>query len=844
MLQRSKKVCIAAVGAALLGAATMSLPDEGKGFAAEFPGAPDAWLSKLFGDDQPDRALLGTSRANGHPAGTASAERNLYAMNGQEQGHGHGQEWRSEHGGRQGRSAQPSQRTLRPGPAPSAGEALFGGTHVQSKPLEPHMVPPQGVYQGHRVKIGEEQAAIDEFNRKQWPEKSRGQRQGASKETPAGAAAHEGCNFVGAVGADLLERVRHADGTCHSAQYALSLSDAQSVFTSANMVTLANEVERLARIYDGDNDGFLMDMIYILRAGYFLQDKYRDQGFPAFNANVAPAVRSALDAYFNNNVVLALENDVHARILNEALTLIDSSQEALRYLPRIRTLIQNYDNSYEQKPGMQNAIRQSLLVLFNRGKKYEGLSDQMGIDIATTLASFIRNNFGLLDTNGWDMVSDSGAELGRFLQYSANIKAAVSTELRDLVPRTSFQNSSAPLRAKFAAQINAHDRANCQQYGLCDYIEAYKEAVLPTRHVCTPNVSIRAQRMTADQLRTACNTVAGVEGLFHQRLATGNNAVANDNTSLEMVIFDSSSEYRKHSSTFYGNGTNNGGIYLEGNPATAGNQGRFIAYRAEWIPAFTIWNLEHEFVHYLDGRYNLYGDFNAAYSQGTVWWTEGLAEYISWSFLNQDNTRARDHARSKTWTLSQLFKTDYGDSARVYQGGYLAVRYMFEERSSDVNWFLSYFRPGNYAAYKQRIDAIGTGYDGGFNNWLACYADGTGCRPLPECTAADVRLMAGNCSRSNISQTKGNHAHFYMRVPAGVSTVRITASGGTGNASLFANTLGPSRWAYSYDHNYWSRNSAGNEESIVINNPPTDRDMYFSLYGETDFSGVRLTVSY
>ncbi|NEE46049.1 hypothetical protein G3M55_15670, partial [Streptomyces sp. SID8455] len=78
--------------------------------------------------------------------------------------------------------------------------------------------------------------------------------------------------------------------------------------------------------------------------------------------------------------------------------------------------------------------------------------------------------------------------------------------------------------------------------------------------------------------------------------------------SLEVVVFNSSSEYRRLAGSLYGVSTNNGGVYLEGNPSAPGNQARFIAYRDETASTFTVKNLNHEYTHYLDGRFNMFGD--------------------------------------------------------------------------------------------------------------------------------------------------------------------------------------------------------------------------------------------
>ncbi|TMP65109.1 collagenase, partial [Pseudoalteromonas sp. S1609] len=90
-----------------------------------------------------------------------------------------------------------------------------------------------------------------------------------------------------------------------------------------------------------------------------------------------------------------------------------------------------------------------------------------------------------------------------------------------------------------------------------------------------------------------------------------------------------SDDYGKYAGVNFGFNTNNGGMYLEGDPSVVGNQANFIAYEANYANAeHFVWNLEHEYVHYLDGRFDLYGDFNSP-TEDVVWWSEGVAEYIA-----------------------------------------------------------------------------------------------------------------------------------------------------------------------------------------------------------------------
>ena len=47
------------------------------------------------------------------------------------------------------------------------------------------------------------------------------------------------------------------------------------------------------------------------------------------------------------------------------------------------------------------------------------------------------------------------------------------------------------------------------------------------------------------------------------------------------------------------------------------------------LDEFAVWNLRHEFTHYLDGRYNVQGDFQQSSQYDTIWWSEGMAEYAT-----------------------------------------------------------------------------------------------------------------------------------------------------------------------------------------------------------------------
>ncbi|MEU3880606.1 collagenase [Streptomyces californicus] len=246
-------------------------------------------------------------------------------------------------------------------------------------------------------------------------------------------------------------------------------------------------------------------------------------------------------------------------------------------------------------------------------------------------------------------------------------------------------------------------------------------STLPVNHSCSSTLRVRAQQMTSQQLSSVCTSLVGQAAYFHNVVKSNNQPVSGDNnTSLEVVVFNSSSEYRRLAGSLYGVSTNNGGVYLEGNPSTPGNQARFIAYRDETASAFTVKNLNHEYTHYLDGRFNMYGDWNANISTPTLWWIEGLAEYVSYGYLRRHNTWAAGEASRQTYNLSTLFDTtQQHDQDRVYAWGYLAVYYLVENRPADVAKILGYYRTGSWQAARTYIKQnIGTRYDADFRRWL------------------------------------------------------------------------------------------------------------------------------
>ncbi|MEV7783141.1 collagenase [Kitasatospora sp. NPDC088351] len=763
------------------------------------------------------------------------------------------------------------------------------------------------------------------------PDRRGGEQQAAKATGRSAPAAEQPCNvgdFTSRTGSALAQQIKSVDLDCVNELFGLTGTDAYGAFREAQMATVAYALRDAAGSYPGDNTTSVEQLVLYLRAGYYVQ-WYNPAAVGTYGSALQTAIRSALDAFF----VASHSRDVspaNAAILGEAVTLIDSAQENARYIYVVKRLLTDYNSATYNPSGMANAVNSVYTVLW-RGHQNAAFVSAVQSDpsVLDTMYSFAVTNNDQLGGDYGSLVYNAARELGRFLQY-APLQAKVRPLDRALAAQASVSGRTAYQWAAVAEMADAYDAGNCAYYGTCDAANRLKAANLTVSYTCSPSIRILAQALNSTQLTSACTSLTGQDAYFHT-VARDNGPVANDkNTAIEVVVFHSSFDYGVFAAIIYGIDTNNGGMYLEGDPATAGNLPRFLAYEDDRVrPNFQIWNLNHEYTHYLDGRFDMYGDFDAGMTTPTVWWVEGFAEYVSYSYRKVDYDAAIAAAARHTYSLSTLFDTTYNnaDTERVYRWGYLAVRYMLEKHRSDLDAVLAKYRTGDWNGARAYLTGtIGTRYDADFDAWLTACANGacggttnppgnqpptaaftaavsgltatftdgstdadgtiaarawnfgdgttsTAANPsktyaapgsytvtltvtddkgatattsrtvtvagLSECTGSDTRQLDRNCRRSNAAATTGNYAHFYLYVPAGTRQLKITSSGGTGNADLYYNSGG---WAYT--NAYTARSvSAGNGETLTVTDPPAGA-VFISLYAQQGFGGVSITTEF
>lgn len=265
--------------------------------------------------------------------------------------------------------------------------------------------------------------------------------------------------------------------------------------------------------------------------------------------------------------------------------------------------------------------------------------------------------------------------------------------------------------------------------------QAQIDTVLTGNHYCAPNLLLRYQALSEADLSQTCVLLKETEDRFHQLFNTRGKPVRHDNnTVLRANIYASRDNYVKYVTDHFDVPSDNGGMYLEGLPHLEDSQAEYVAY----LRNGQIWNLNHEFVHYLDGRFNTYGDYclpphdshsgpeycpkPAAKPPYTIWWSEGVAEYVA---HGHDNPGATKLAKLYSFQLSELFNNAVANwsTERVYRWGYLAVRFMLEQERQKAEQMLFFMRTGDYARYQALVSGWGTSMDASFHQWLNTLED-------------------------------------------------------------------------------------------------------------------------
>lgn len=639
------------------------------------------------------------------------------------------------------------------------------------------------------------------------------------------------------------------DYECIYGAFSVNAGLAAQIYSPANLNAVANRFVQEAATYNSSNIR-LVNLTLYFRAGYYLASGGTMSAIPdSIQASLRPAIKQLAEG-----APLFAPNAAGPTTAGEMLTLVTNMHDEAYYLNSMKTVLARFTNSSSAPtaanglldPNASGGFTSMLNIFFNAHSRPDALPAlQSDPSYATALYNFVKTDkSSLINSNVSYQLDQTANEAFRFMQYPA-LFATVKPMVQDTLATSTMTGKDNALWIDAAQAVEFYDSSNCAQYGTCNFQDALAKQILSKTYTCPDtSVHLRTEELTPDQAAQSCTLLANEKPFFLSMVTSNGTPVANDNdTSLEVIVFSNNAEYDKYSPIFFGNDTNNGGIYLEGDPSVVGNQSRFIAFEADWLrPTFSVWNLGHEYIHYLDGRFDMYSDFTTENQVPVVWWLEGLAEYMS--LKNNDQT-AIDAAKTGQYKLSTILQNTYSMSDyqnRAYYWGYMSVRFMYERHPEVVATILPKFRVGDYTGYNAYMNSLGTRFDAEFASW-AQTATTAGTPPipnqpppLPACSSSSQ--LGKNCSIANFASN--GQAYAYILLPSGAKNLKVWTSGGSGDVDLYMSLNGyPTTSAFNY-----SSATPGNSESISIAKPTSGHWYYILLNARQPFSGVSISASY
>ncbi|MDH6138881.1 microbial collagenase [Kitasatospora sp. GP30] len=616
----------------------------------------------------------------------------------------------------------------------------------------------------------------------------------------AHSAAAQSCtpaDFSGRTGTALAAYLESSTTDCVNTLFALTGKDAHGVFQESQAIPVAEALKTVAAAYKGDDSSGIQQLVLYLRAAYYVQF-YDAADVGPYDDKLTAPVTAAMDAFFAN----PHSRDVtgaNGAILGETVTLTDSANLHQHYLDVYQRLYTAYSSSWDAVSGMDTVVYNANSALWraaNNPAFVTAISGDHGL--VNTLNAFVLNHTGMLGGDNTFMVAGAGQDLAAYVQFPA-LRPTVQPLMLGMLHTARMTGPMAALWVAVAQQSVDFDAANCATYGTCNLPDRLKAAVLTASHTCTPTITVAAQALDATQLAAVCDSLAKQVPWFQNLVRAGGPIPGQTITGETMVVFASRQDYQIYGPAIYNIDTDNGGITETGDPSRPGNAAFSVMYQAPYATDFTanIWNLNHEFTHYLDAVYNTRGDFTAETAVPDVWWIEGIAEYTSYTYRGVADTEALADAPQHTYALSTLFQNTYGnsDTTRTYPWGYLAVRYMWERHPDVMYAMLGHFRTGDYAGGCNVYNALGTKYDADFASWLNGLASAGSGSPTAAFGTSIDRLSVAFTDKStetgngritgwswNFGDGAGantqNPTHSYAKPGSYTATLTVTDSNG------------------------------------------------------------------
>lgn len=457
------------------------------------------------------------------------------------------------------------------------------------------------------------------------------------------------------------------------------------------------------------------------------------------------ALRGAFDAFVAHPLFLDRSRQ-HAIVLDCAAIAMFEFPLQEHYLHVTSTWLRAWDDDYAASIEFRDAMERILDIPYWGHRRPEAFGSAFGRDaeLFGALRDFVLDA-SWLGGPSQRILERATLESARFGLYEGTANydrlPAFAQAVRE---RWAGTGRGRGIWLRFVGELLLGDTDDCSRYGLCSWYESgdfhagFRRELFGARRSCALNycaddsVALHAQALSAAELETACDRLFDHGGTFQSMLGTQCRPVPDDaNRHLDIFVFaDGASCEDMESAAFGGFPDSCSGIYWEGDPSDPSAVSTFVATEKEpgdprIDPELAIWNFEHEYAHYLDGRYNWRGGYTG--HSVRAGWIEGFAEFFASEVTayHRDVECASSHSLTDTLLRSGSIPTSYNQR-------HLAVRFLMESRRAFVEAILSHTRRGDFGGFETYVAREAPGLETAWESWLAA-----------DCTVADLAPAFG-----------------------------------------------------------------------------------------------------
>ena len=501
--------------------------------------------------------------------------------------------------------------------------------------------------------------------------------------------------------------VTHTHGCLYNSVVLPLDANTISVFTDENIVWIANKIEEIAPLYDGDNSEGIFQLMFFIHEAYYHEwygqiDEFdqstTDEVFAAINAiKMSPHILdSGEESRKITEKLIGLADTVDAQAL--VLSLYVEILETFPSEPSFYEI-----NNYGLPSYTQRTVS-TVLISIHRSAHYTDVNAHAEIfDLLAGVAEISTDEE--ITNNAEVIVNQAMWAFARFayttppyseIYYWTSVNDMYDLACEYLIEAENYHYSQDDYSLPYLWALTTHDsfytvphEDRCvneiNDYTIDEIIPLLEEQLFPNTYSFDDGRIQINTPLDEDEAISLYYSIKEVQAQYFRITESLQPVIDDPNHELAFMIYGSKEEYHTWQYFIYGLNSNNGGIYIE-------QWGRVFTYQR--TPEESIYTLDelvrHEYVHYLDGRYmieEMWGE-NDFYDNGRLtWFNEGLAEFLVGS-SNRDGIMPREiiveqiqNDGSNRMSVEEIFNSDYGSGFKFYRYSAVLIDYVYHEHN-------------------------------------------------------------------------------------------------------------------------------------------------------------------